>query len=83
MTARLGGGDPAMPLAHLIEINALTLDGADGPTLTAHWSFASALLDEAAVRDLAETWFVRSRRWCGMSAQAGAGGRTPERSGAG
>ena len=33
-----GGGDPAMPLAHLIEINALTLDGAEGPRLTAHWS---------------------------------------------
>ena len=25
-----GGGDPAMPLAHCIEVNALTLDGADG-----------------------------------------------------
>ena len=26
-------GDPAMALAHLIEINALTLDGAEGPAL--------------------------------------------------
>ena len=42
-----------MPLAHLIEINALTLDGADGPRLTANWMWAGALLDEAAVRDLA------------------------------
>ena len=40
----------------LIEINALTQDGADGPALTAHWTWASALLDEAAVRDLAGTW---------------------------
>ena len=28
-----GGGDPAMPLAHALEINALTLDGASGATL--------------------------------------------------
>ena len=27
---RLGGGDPAMPLAHALEVNALTLDGAEG-----------------------------------------------------
>ena len=28
---RLGGSDPAMPLGHCIEINAHTLDAADGP----------------------------------------------------
>ena len=43
--ARRGGGDPAMPLAHLIEINALTLDGADGPRLSANWTWAAALLE--------------------------------------
>ena len=32
----LGGGDPALALAHAIEINALTLDGADGPSLARH-----------------------------------------------
>ena len=53
----LASGDPAMPLAHLIEINALTLDGADGPQLTAHVSFAPRLLAEAQVRDLAQRWF--------------------------
>ena len=46
-----------MPLAHAIEINALTLDGADGPQLTAHVSFAPRLLAEAQVRDLAQRWF--------------------------
>src|SRR5262249_55786986 len=36
---RLGaGGDAAMPLAHCLEVNALTLDGAQGGELTAHWS---------------------------------------------
>ena len=36
--AMLGGGDPAMPLAHALEVNALTLDAADGATLTAIWT---------------------------------------------
>ena len=53
----LASGDPAMPLAHLIEINALTLEGAEGPQLTANVSFASRLLSEAQVRALAEGWF--------------------------
>ena len=37
---RLGAGDAAMPLAHALEVNALTLDGAEGPALTANWSWA-------------------------------------------
>ena len=54
---RLGGDDPAMPLGHGIEINAHTLDGADGATLIAHWSWAPALIAEDAVHDLAQGWF--------------------------
>ena len=54
---RLGGGDPAMPLGHCIEINAHTLEAADGATLVATWSFAPALIAEDAVRDLAQSWF--------------------------
>ena len=74
---RRGGGDPALPLAHLIEINALTLDEANGPRLTANWTWAGALLDEAAVRDLAETWFRALTALTQHAAQAGAGGWTP------
>ena len=75
--ARRGGSDAAMPLAHPIEINALTLDGADGPRLSAHWTWASALLGEAAVRDLAETWFRALTALVRHSEQPGAGGYTP------
>ena len=72
------GGDPAMPLAHAIEINALTVDGPDGPILSARWSFAPALFDEAAVRDLAETWLRRADgAGPACRAQPEAGGRTP------
>ena len=77
MPARRGGGDPALPLAHLIEINALTLDEANGPRLTANWMWAGALLDEAAVRDLAETWFRALTALARHAAEPGAGGRTP------
>ena len=84
----MASGDPAMPLAHLIEINALTLDGADGPQLTAHVSFAPRLLAEAQVRDLAQRWFdaletlvrhVRDEALHGQAlhGQARAGGFTP------
>ena len=44
--SRSGGGDPALALAHAVEINALTLDGADGPSLSATWTWAPALLSE-------------------------------------
>ena len=72
-----GGGDPAMPLAHALEVNALALDGADGATLTAIWSFAPALLAEEAVRDLAERWFEVLTVLVRHTEQAGAGGRSP------
>src|SRR6185436_17178956 len=37
---RLGAGDPAMPLSHCIEVNALTLDDREGARFTATWSWA-------------------------------------------
>ena len=72
-----GGGDAAMPLAHALEVNALTLDGAEGPRLRANWSFAPALLEEAAVHDLARSWFAALEALVRHAAQPGAGGRTP------
>ncbi|HEY1245623.1 MAG TPA: condensation domain-containing protein, partial [Hyphomicrobiaceae bacterium] len=74
---RLGAGDTAMPLAHALEVNALTLDGAEGPTLTANWSWAPALVSEAEVRDLAERWFAALAALVGHADAPGAGGRTP------
>ena len=74
----LCGGDPAMPLSHVIEINALTLDGADGPAACRRTGrFAPALLGEAAVRDLAATWFRALTALVRHAAQPGAGGRSP------
>jgi non-ribosomal peptide synthase protein (TIGR01720 family) len=75
---RLGeGGDAAMALAHCLEVNALTLDGAGGAELTAHWSWAPALVTEAEVRDLAQRWFEALEKLVRHAAAAGAGGRSP------
>ena len=74
---RLGGGDPAMPLAHCLEVNALTLDDREGARFTATWSWAPALVTEAEVRDLAERWFTALEGLVRHAAAPGAGGRTP------
>ena len=76
-TVELGGSDPAMPLAHCIEVNALTLDGADGPTLIAHWSWAADLLSEREAHDLAQGWFAVLEALVRHAEQPGAGGRSP------
>ncbi|HEX6217063.1 MAG TPA: amino acid adenylation domain-containing protein, partial [Vicinamibacterales bacterium] len=73
----LGGGDPALALAHAIEVNALTLDGADGPTLSATWTWAPALISEAGVRDLAQGWFRALTALVRHAEPPEAGGRTP------
>ncbi len=75
--AALGGGDPALRLAHGLEVNAFTLDATAGATLTAHWSWAPALFSAAAVRDLAERWFMALEALVRHAAVPGAGGRTP------
>ncbi|MFB6721417.1 amino acid adenylation domain-containing protein [Kribbella sp. NPDC056345] len=49
--------DPDMPMSHALTVNALTADRPDGPELIAEWAYASELLTDDAVRDLAETWF--------------------------
>ncbi len=76
-TVRLGAGDPAMPLAHALEVNALTLEDGDGAQLTAHWSWAPGLVTEAEVRDLAERWFAALAGLVRHATAPGAGGRTP------
>src|SRR4051812_49741913 len=74
---RLGAGDPAMPLSHAIEVNALTLDNREGARFTATWSWAPALVTDAEVRDLAERWFAALEALVRHATAPGAGGRTP------
>ena len=72
-----GGADPTTPLSHLININALALDTADGPCLSATWRWASALLAESEVRSLAEGWRRALEALIRHIQQPGAGGHTP------
>ena len=51
-----GGGDEAMPLVHLVELNALAVDGPNGPRLSVHWMWASRHCSETEVRALANRW---------------------------
>ncbi|MFI5776150.1 amino acid adenylation domain-containing protein [Nocardia sp. NPDC051570] len=61
----LDGGDtvigtsvnPAMPLRHSVAVTPVTEDHAEGPQLVADWLWADAVITEASVRDLADTWF--------------------------
>ncbi|WP_189171548.1 non-ribosomal peptide synthetase [Pilimelia anulata] len=69
------GVDPELPLTHALEINAVTRDLPGGPELAVTWTWPTGVLDEPAVRALAELWFAHLR---GITAAASdAGGYTP------
>ncbi|MFI2710538.1 amino acid adenylation domain-containing protein [Micromonospora sp. NPDC018662] len=71
----LGDGvDPGLPLTHVIELNALTVDATDGPRLQAVWSWPRRLLDDDAVHDLGQTWFRALRA---LAERPDVGGHTP------
>ncbi|MEU1310631.1 amino acid adenylation domain-containing protein [Streptomyces cinnamoneus] len=75
--AALGDGDPRLALSHIIEINALTQEHADGPRLTASWTWPQRLLGEADVRELADGWFRALRALTDHAERPDAGGYTP------
>ncbi|NYD51276.1 amino acid adenylation domain-containing protein/non-ribosomal peptide synthase protein (TIGR01720 family) [Actinomadura luteofluorescens] len=73
----IAGEDPAMPAAHVLEINAVTRDLPGGPVLSATWTWPDGLLEAAAVRDLAAGWFTALRALAADVAAGDAGGFTP------
>src|SRR5262249_15631405 len=75
--ALAGGSNPDLPLAHCIEVNALTRESAQGVTLSATWSWAAALVSEPEVRALAQGWFAALEALVVHASQPSAGGRTP------
>ncbi|HEY8978208.1 MAG TPA: amino acid adenylation domain-containing protein [Streptomyces sp.] len=72
-----GGADPGTPMAHPVQVSAVTQDGADGPRLTATWSWAPALLAEEEVDGVAHAWFRALRLLVEHCAATDAGGHTP------
>nr|WP_189594656.1 non-ribosomal peptide synthetase [Streptomyces massasporeus] len=71
------GRDPGMPLTHVLDLNAATLDTPDGPRLNADWSWPSALFTPDQVRELAEAWFAELRALVAHVTDPHAGGLTP------
>ena len=63
-------------LDHVLELNAITIDSPDGPVLQASWTWASRLLDESDVVELADLWFDALTAVVTCAA-AGHGGLTP------
>jgi amino acid adenylation domain-containing protein/non-ribosomal peptide synthase protein (TIGR01720 family) len=72
-----GGADPQMPLAHPIELNAVTLDRPEGAELHAHWTWAGDLLPATAVDELAQRWFDVLAELVASTDRAGVSRRTP------
>ncbi|GID33103.1 non-ribosomal peptide synthetase [Paractinoplanes brasiliensis] len=71
------GEEADTPLAHVIEINASVTETADGPRLTASWSWAAAVLPESAVRELADGWIAALTALAEYAQRPDAGGLTP------
>ncbi|BBY10623.1 non-ribosomal peptide synthetase [Mycobacterium marseillense] len=69
-------GAVALPLPHTVELNAGTMDTADGPHLQANWTWALSALDEKQVGKLSELWFDALAGIC-AHVQGGGGGLTP------
>ena len=76
-TGSVGVFDAAMPMAHLLDVNAVTADGATGPALSAHWSWAGSQLSEDEVGSLCEAWRLALEGLVRHVEQPGAGGHTP------
>ncbi|TDC90505.1 non-ribosomal peptide synthetase [Actinomadura sp. 7K507] len=71
------GEDPRMPMAHVLEINAVTRDLPGGPVLSATWTWPGGLMDSGDVRELAEGWFAALRGLVAHVTSEEAGGFTP------
>ncbi|MGW5316864.1 amino acid adenylation domain-containing protein [Nocardia thailandica] len=69
--------DPALPAAAVVDINALAAVGHDGTRLRVSFSYASGVLDEPAVRELADCWTEALGLLAGHAADPAAGGLTP------
>ncbi|MCV7173753.1 non-ribosomal peptide synthetase, partial [Mycobacterium manitobense] len=65
-----------MPLAHTVELNAATVDTAEGPALQADWTWARSALDDEQVGRLARLWFDALAGICAHVGKGG-GGLTP------
>ena len=77
-TSGLGGGtDQGARVPHVLEINAWSEDTADGPEMTATWSWPEGVLSEGDVRCLMGAWSKALTAIVSYAENPEAGGRTP------
>ncbi|RZT88651.1 non-ribosomal peptide synthase protein (TIGR01720 family)/amino acid adenylation domain-containing protein [Pseudonocardia sediminis] len=69
--------DAALPLAHVLEINAVTEVTEHGPRFRVHATYAPALLGRDDVESLLRDWLAALRGLTAHAAAGGAGGLTP------
>jgi non-ribosomal peptide synthase protein (TIGR01720 family) len=69
--------DPDAPVAHAITVNAMTRDSAEGPRLSAVWSWPGGLLPPEPIAELAERWRLALEALVAYADRPDAGGFTP------
>ncbi|AGZ41987.1 non-ribosomal peptide synthase/polyketide synthase [Actinoplanes friuliensis] len=74
--AGFGATDPRVPLSHAVEVNARTNDGPRGPELAASWTWATGVLTEPEVQELADLWFAALEALVAHAGRSDAGGLT-------
>ncbi|HZI58523.1 MAG TPA: amino acid adenylation domain-containing protein, partial [Verrucomicrobiae bacterium] len=72
-----GGLDPEMPFHHPLEVDSIVLEHAEGPKLTATWTFVREMFSDEDIRVLAEGWFHVLEALVQHTAEQGRGGLTP------
>lgn len=53
--------DPGMPFGHSLEMNAVTREQADGPSLNVTYSWPAGIFGRADIQELADLWFEALR----------------------
>ncbi|MGW7056257.1 amino acid adenylation domain-containing protein [Streptomyces sp. NPDC054887] len=71
------GVDPALPLAHALEIDVHVAAAPAGPRLSATWSYAGEALRADVVRSLADGWLTYLAALVAHTDKPDAGGWTP------
>jgi amino acid adenylation domain-containing protein/non-ribosomal peptide synthase protein (TIGR01720 family) len=69
--------DPGMPMGHVLDVDAVVRDGADGPRLSTVFAWPSEVFGEADIAALADLWTEALEGLHAHAAQPGAGGHTP------
>ncbi|WP_432587792.1 amino acid adenylation domain-containing protein [Streptomyces sp. HD1123-B1] len=72
-----GGADAATPLPYALTVNAVTETHADGPRLSATWTWPGELLTEDEVAEVARGWFTALEALVAHAGRPGGGGLSP------